>query len=603
VSDGLTAPVDMPVQPAAGSLAGRRAIFGLLVTATIVGLLALALVAVPPYSAAAVAFLLLFAVTLPWSVVGFWNATIGFLIMRLSRDPVIAVNPLVAHVRGDESITTSTAILMCIRNEQPHNVVRNLDPLLQGLVNAGVAQRFHVYVLSDTNDPEIAALEEASVDVMASKWRASVPITYRRRELNTAFKAGNIRDFCERWGDAHDFAISMDADSYLPADAVLRLVRIMQAQPKLGILQTLVIGLPSISPFARVFQFGMRLGMRSYTLGSAWWQGDCGPYWGHNAILRLKPFIANCHLPKLAVRGPLGGYVLSHDQVEAALMRRAGYEVRVLPEEGNSFEENPPTLLEFIRRDLRWCHGNMQYWQLLGMPGLKPVSRFQLVFAILMYLGSPAWMGMVAMGTIALALAGNPTAPSAPVKLGPGTLLFIIMMSMIFAPKIASIIDILLRRSARRSFGGTVRFMGNVFSETLFTFLLTPITSLMHSVFLFRLFVLGRGGVWEAQHRDSHAVSWARAFSKLWPPTIAGYGAIGVIALMAPASLGYEFIAVAGLLLAVPVAVVSSSRAIGDVLARIGLGRIPEETNPPATLLPLRLPAVEASGTAAPKET
>jgi membrane glycosyltransferase len=174
---------------------------------------------------------------------------------------------------------------------------------------------------------------------------------------------------------------------------------------------------------------------------------------------------------------------------------------------------------------------------------------------------------------------------------------------MIFAPKIASIIDILLRRSARRSFGGTLRFMANVVSETLFTFLLTPITSLMHSVFLFRLFVLSRGGVWEAQNRDSHAVSWARAFSKLWPPTIAGYGAIGIVAVMAPASLGYELIAVAGLLLAVPVAVVSSSRSIGDVLARIGLGRIPEETSPPATLLPLRLPAVEASGTLTRGET
>src|SRR5262249_6313075 len=156
---------------------------------------------------------------------------------------------------------------------------------------------------------------------------------------------------------------------------------------------------------------------------------------------------------------------------------------------------------------------------LLSLPGLRPVSRFQLVFAILMYLGSPAWMALVAMGTIALATAGAPTAPSAPVRLGPGTALFIIMISMIFAPKIASIIDVLLRRSARRAFGGGLIFMGNVLSETMFTFLLTPITSLMHSVFLFRLFVLRHGGAWEAQNRDSHSVSWKRAFAKLWPPT------------------------------------------------------------------------------------
>jgi membrane glycosyltransferase len=601
VTDGLTAPADIPVQPVRASLAGRRAMFATLVLVTMAALLTLALVAVPPFSAGAVAFLFLFAVTLPWSVVGFWNATIGFLIMRLSRDPVKAVNPLVSRVRGDEPIIASTAILMCIRNEQPHSVVRNLDPLLEGLVNAGVARLFHVYVLSDTNIPEIAAIEEASVDVLAAKWRAAIPVTYRRRPLNLGFKAGNIRDFCDRWGERHEFAVVMDADSYMPADAVLRLVRLMQANATLGILQTLVVGLPSISPFARVFQFGMRLGMRSYTLGSAWWQGDCGPYWGHNAILRLKPFIAHCHLPKFAGSGPLSGHVLSHDQVEAALMRRAGYEVRVLPEDGKSFEENPPTLLEFIRRDLRWCHGNMQYWQLLSLPGLRPVSRFQLLFAILMYLGSPAWMALVAMGTIAIAMAGTPTAPSAPVKLGPGTALFIIMMSMIFAPKIASIIDIMLRRSARRAFGGGLTFIGNVLNETLFTFLLTPITSLMHSVFLFRLFVLRQGGAWEAQIRDSHAVSWMRALSKLWPPMLAGCGAMGLIALTAPRSLGYEFIAVAGLVLAVPFAVFTASSALGSVLARTGLGRIPEETEPPAALQPLRLPAVEASRAGAPK--
>src|SRR6185503_12995327 len=178
-------------------------------------------------------------------------------------------------------------------------------------------------------------------------WRGRISLTYRRREANTGFKAGNIRDFCDRWGDQHDHALVLDADSLMTAEAVLRLVRIMQANPQLGILQSLVIGMPSTSAFARIFQFGMRLGMRSYTIGSAWWQGDCGPYWGHNAVIRLKPFIAHCHIPAR----PDGTHILSHDQIEAVLMRRAGYEVRVLPEEGASWEENPPTLLEFIRRD------------------------------------------------------------------------------------------------------------------------------------------------------------------------------------------------------------------------------------------------------------
>src|SRR5207249_6375301 len=134
----------------------------------------------------------------------------------------------------------------------------------------------------------------------------------------------------ERWGHLHDFAVTLDADSFMTAEAILRLVRVMQADPKLGIVQGLVVGLPSTSAFARIFQFGMRLSMRSYTIGSAWWQGDCGPYWGHNAIVRIAPLVAHCQLPVLAEGALVKGHVLSHDQIEAVLMRRAGYAVRVL---------------------------------------------------------------------------------------------------------------------------------------------------------------------------------------------------------------------------------------------------------------------------------
>ena len=451
--------------PATTVLARRRALFAGLVGTTIAAVLWLALVAVPPYSAGAISFLVLFTVTLPWSVVGFWNAAIGFLIMRFCRDPAAAVNPLAASIRGDEPVTASTAILMCIRNESPEQVTRNLQPLMDGLVQAHVAHLFHVYLLSDSSDPGVIAAETSCFDAFIAKWQGTIPVTYRRRQVNTAFKSGNIRDFCDRWGNNHDFAITLDADSFMPAETVLRLVRIAQANPSLGILQTLVVGLPSVSVFARVFQFGMRLGMRSYTLGATWWQGDCGPYWGHNAIIRLAPFIAHCRMPVLPGNGPLSGHVLSHDQVEAALMRRAGYEVRVLPVDGVSWEENPPTLMEFSRRDLRWCQGNMQYWQLLTLPGLKPVSRFQLVFAIWMYLGSPAWMAMTAIGTVLLALSDTPAAQYVPLKASAGTALFAIMMLMTFAPKIASMIDVLLTHPARRSFSGTIPFALNIAIE------------------------------------------------------------------------------------------------------------------------------------------
>ena len=265
--------LDRTIAPAAdsareaASLARRRALYAALTAATMVGLMSLAVVAVPPRGVAAVLFLALFTLTLPWSVVGFWNATIGFLLLTCARDPVAAVNPMAARIRGDETITARTAILMCIRNEAPAQVTRNLRPLMDGLASGRVAHLFHVYLLSDSSDPEIVAAEEACFGAFAAECGGGVAITYRRRETNTGFKAGNIRDFCDRWGGGHEFAITLDADSFMPAEPVLRLVRIMQANPTLGILQTLVIGLPSPSAFARLFQFGMRLGMRSYTLG------------------------------------------------------------------------------------------------------------------------------------------------------------------------------------------------------------------------------------------------------------------------------------------------------------------------------------------------
>jgi membrane glycosyltransferase len=351
--------------------------------------------------------------------------------------------------------------------------------------------------------------------------------------------------------------------------------------------------MPSVSVFARVFQFGMRLGMRSYTLGSAWWQGDCGPYWGHNAIIRLAPFIAHCHMPILPGKGPLSGYVLSHDQVEAVMMRRAGYEVRVIPVEGMSFEENPPTLMEFGRRDLRWLQGNMQYWQLLGMPGLKPVSRFQLMFAIQMYLGSPAWMAMTAIGAVLLAMSNTPTAQYVPVEPGAGTLLFALMMLMTFAPKIATIIDVLLTPSLRRAYGGTLVFAANISVETVFMLLLAPLIALSHTIFMARLFIFRDGGTWTSQTRQSHAVPWSIAFAKMWPQTLAGVVVLTIVALKAPQDFRFALMGAAGLVLAPAFAVVTASPTLGRLFTRIGICHLPEEKIVPVALEPLRLPAIE----------
>jgi membrane glycosyltransferase len=570
----------------------RRVLFFALVTATTLTVLALAVIALSPGGLSVVDLLLLalYAIALPWLVIGFSISTIGFLVMRFARNPLAAIFPAAARVRGDEPITAATAILVCIRNETPQRVMRNLAPLMAGLAGAGLGGRFHVFILSDTGDPDLAAAEEARLAAFAAEWRGRIALTYRRRAVNTAFKAGNIRDFCRQWGADYDFALTLDADSFMTADAVLRLVRIMQSDAKLGIVQSLVVGLPSTSAFARLFQFGMRLGMRSYTIGSAWWQADCGPYWGHNALVRLAPFIAHCGLPELP-GGILGGQILSHDQIEAVLMRRAGYEVRVLPLEHQSWEENPASLLEFIRRDLRWCQGNMQYLHLLGLPGLKPVSRYQLVFAILMFVGSPAWIALLVLGTLAVAAA--PT-PADFIRADAGIPLFVATMIMWLSPKLATFIDVLTRAKERWSFGGTGRFLLSAAAETVFSLLLAPIMWFGHTLFLARM-PLRRTVGWAAQMRDDHAVPLGLAWRALWPHTLVGTGVLVILALTHPAAIPYALPLAAGLALAIPLAVITAIPAVGAALVRWGIGRLPEETAAPVALDALALPAIAAA--------
>src|SRR5215470_17417383 len=515
----------------------RPALFFLCVGLTMAGLAALAVVALSPGGFGLVDLVLVafFAVTLPWYVIGFWNATIGLLIMRFARDPIAAVTPVAGRITGNEPITASTAILLCIRNEPPERVARLLAPMLEGLAARGVGERFHVYVLSDTSDPAIAAAEDTCFSAFTETWRGRVALTYRRRTDNVGFKAGNIGDFCARWGKDHDFAVLLDADSVMTVDLVLKLVRIMQIDPRIGIVQSLVIGMPSASAFARIFQFGMRLGMRSYTIGSAWWQGDCGPYWGHNAIVRIAPFVEHCHLPVLAEGALVKGHVLSHDQLEAVLMRRAGYGVRVLAGEGSSFEQNPPTLVEFIRRDLRWCQGNMQYWQFLRLPGLHPLSRYHLAFAILMFLGSPAWMGLLLIGSVAVALA--PT-PSDFMRWDAGITGLLLVLTMWFAPNIATVIDVLTRAKLRHLFGGELRFSASFMLTIIFLVLVAPIMWASHTLFLMRL-LSGRTVDWGAQARHDHEVPWSLACRQFWPQTLIGLAPVLLLAVAAPSAIPY----------------------------------------------------------------
>jgi membrane glycosyltransferase len=566
----------------AARVRSRRIVFGALVAVSIATLLMLTARALSAggFGIGDLVLLLLFSLTTPWLAVGFWNSVIGLILMR-GRDASAFLIPEAVRQPRPTVITASTAILMCVRNEAPDRVLRNLDTMMADLDAEGWAERFHVYILSDTDQADMATVEQQEFDVLERKWAGRFAVTYRRRESNTGFKAGNIRDFLERWGDRHDFMVTLDADSFMTAAGILRLVGIMQRTPQLGILQSLVIGMPTTSAFARLFQFGMRLGLRSWTIGSAWWQADCGPYWGHNAILRVAPFKAHCAIEPLAGKGILSGHILSHDQIEAALMRRAGYDVRVLPEEDLGWEENPPTLIEFLRRDQRWLQGTLQYVFFIGLPGLKPVSRIQLLFAMLMFTGSPAWIGLWLLGTAMLATHADTASFIDPSY---GAAWLALVLTMWFAPKIATVIDVLCRPTLRCGFGGSLRFVASVAVETVFWLLLSPIMWVCHTLFLLGL-PIGRVVGWGVQERDDHSIGWATAFAKLWPQTLLGVTGLAIVALTHLAALPYIFFLVAGgPALAVPLCVITSWPSVGLALQRIGIGRLPEETEPPAAL-------------------
>ncbi len=553
------------------TLRARRIGFAALVcvsAAALLALMAATLFTTAP-DAIGVAMLLLFALTLPWTTIGFWNAAIGFLLMIFARDPAALVAPHLRHAAGGTAIAARTALLVCIRNEDTGRLLRNLGWMLEGLVATGEARWFQLYILSDSDRPAIAAAEQGVAAALTQRFGGVVQVTYRRRERRPGFKAGNIRDFCERWGARHEYAIVLDADSVMAPAAMLRLVRIMQAAPRIGILQTLVTGLPSASPFARIFQFGMRLGMRSYTLGAASWQGDCGPYWGHNAILRLAPFIAHCHLPVLPGAPPLGGYVLSHDQLEAVLMRRAGYEVRVLPDEDGSWEENPPSLPEFIRRDLRWCQGNMQYFHFLTLPGLRAVSRCQLVLAIAMYLSAPAWLAFMLLGLVR----------AQPFRADLGIVLFAVTLAMGLAPKLATLGDVLLHAGSRRAYGGVLRIVVGVMLEFLLTLLIAPVSAVAVTLFLCGL-PFGRQVGWSAQQRDAEGVPLSMAVHRLWPQTLLGIALALAFWRVAPGAVWFWAPLVLGLAGAIPLAMLSAHPPLGRLLGAAGLCRVPEEAAP-----------------------
>jgi membrane glycosyltransferase len=488
----------------------------------------------------------------PW--VGFCaaNGLIGF-VLRLPRP---AVPPPVTVIGA----LPRTAIALTVRNEDMAQVLPPVRRLLAGLDARGVGGAFALFVLSDTTDSEAAA-EERSVAEFRSRDNR---VYYRRRRENRGFKAGNVMEFLDHQAEGFELMLILDADSDITPEAVLRLVTAMRDDPSLGIIQHLTVGLPALSAFPRLFQFGMRTGMRTWATALSWWQGDECVYWGHNAVVRIAPFRAHCRLPLL----PGGRHILSHDQIEAAMLRGAGWGIRLLPEEDGSYEANPPALPEFMRRELRWLAGNFEYRHLVLMPGLRPMGRWQLIQAILLFACTPFYLTFLAASAWAAA-----TDTTSPFPFGPALAATLIWAGALYAPKWLGYLEVLLSHAKRTLYGGACRVLTGMALETVFTLLLDAINVWAKTVAVVRI---GRPR-WTAQNRAVRGVTWSEAALLLWPQTL-----LGLVAFACFAHAGWTAVLWAtpfaiGFVLAIPFCVVTASPTVGAWLGRMRLAAIPEE--------------------------
>ena len=523
-------------------------------------------------------FLLLacFLTYVPWIAIGFWNSAIGFFFMNLVKNPVPKITPVVLKANDGDPVFVRSAITMTVRNEDPARAFARLRVIKKSLDKTGQADKFDFFVLSDTNRDDVAKLEQAAADAWAKEFPGVSKLYYRRRDSNVGYKAGNIRDFCERWGKNYELMVPLDADSIMTGETIVRMVRIHQANPRLGILQSLIVGMPSSSFFARVYQFGMRHGLRAYISGYAWWHADCGLFWGHNTTIRIQPFYEYCKLPLLPGKPPFGGHILSHDHIEAMMMRRAGFEVRVIPEEAGSFEETPPTLLDFEARDVRWANGNLQYLKLLNMPGLQPVSWIQLLMAIQMFIGQGAVVLFAILAALALAIAPASSAETFPVWSALG--FYALFIFLFIAPRIFGVFDALWRSAAR--YGGVARlFLGGAI-DMAFTFVHAPLQMFAASYFMVAA-LFGRKTKWDGQQRDGYRVPWKAAAKTFMPHTILGLGLLLFVLLVSPQSAIWFVPFVFGLIVVIPFAVYTSDTRLGAWAERNRFCAMPEEFDMP----------------------
>ncbi|MHB8902234.1 MAG: glucans biosynthesis glucosyltransferase MdoH [Thermoguttaceae bacterium] len=518
----------------------------------------------------------LYAALLAWVSFSFWVATLGFLVVL--RRPRQATS---SNASGEEETLPRTAILMPVYNEDPAGVFAGIRAMVESLEDTGSTRLFDFFVLSDTTDPEIWLQEERTWARLVSERRSGSRVFYRHRAQNHRRKAGNIADFCCRWGEHYAYMIVMDADSVMTGETLTEMVRRMEQDSTIGILQVPPTPVGRGSFFARMQQFAAQVYGPVFLEGYHLWAQCDGNYWGHNAIIRIKPFMEHCDLPTLPGEGPLGGEILSHDFVEAALMRRGGWKVCLAHDLGGSYEECPTTMLDYAQRDQRWCQGNLQHVKLLLAEGIHPASRIHMGMGVMSYLASPLWLLFLLLTLVQAALGQSFVGRTD--SSGTAVLLFCLSMAMLLLPKLWGLLSLWQKPVRLAGHGGWTRASVSVLIETAASVLTAPIMMLLHTRFVIST-LSGQKVVWNAQPREDRGVPLRDAVAIHYTHTLFGLAVGLALWYLTPDLLPWMSPILLGTGLSIVLSMCLGSAAWGRRLAGWKLLMIPEEIEEPPLL-------------------
>ena len=465
------------------------------------------------------AIVIVFAILFAWISIGFWEAVAGLFTLARRFDRFV-VTPGKGDAVALGGMRVPTAILMPIANEEVDRVFAGLRVIYESLQKTGELHHFHFFILSDSGDPDKWVEEEIAWAELCRSLDAFDRIFYRRRRVNLKRKSGNIADFCRRWGRSYRHMVVLDADSIVTGPTLVKMVWSMERHPRVGILQSAPLAVNRETPIARCQQFANHAYGPMFAAGLHYLQLGDSHFWGHNAIIRIEPFMKHCGLPQLPGKPPRGGYILSHDFVEAAFMRRGGWEVWLAYDLDGSYEEVPPTLLEEVKRDRRWCQGNLQHVRLLFTKGLFSAHRALFLHGAMSYGSSLLWFVFIGLSTVEAITEAFRTPvyfsseralfPEWPVWHPKWALTLLATTAIIlFLPKLLSVF-LLVAKGQTAKFGGITRLCLSLGAEVALSALLAPVRMLFHSKFVF-ITLIGRQVGWGPQQRDDRGTPWTEA--------------------------------------------------------------------------------------------